>query len=388
MTLSATRLIHISFGRRIASGLLSCVAAIFRLVRIIGNLSNPVTDAAVTVIEPYNMGDVISLAPMIRLLFMSGKRVTVIARQQWRSLLPKAYVCEWIDSELPWSAYDGCEKYRLWKLFSAGFLEHVRRLKRSCKGSIGIDVRGDIRSIIILYLAGCREVLSLDCYSGSDLRISPIAARLVSSDHFLRKWEQDVKFCSMLGVAVDGKMLLPPDMRHLLSGEVHRQSSTVGLVIVAPWPGRSWLDAKWQALAVGLRSKGFNPVVFCGPGQKEAAMRIIGTHSDVVESSSIEEFALNLSAVKFVVSLDSGPMHLADSLGIPVIGLFGPGKLPLWVPSGKLSVVIHHQDKAESVPCHQVDTSIEIGLKAMDLINVEEVLDAVVEINAKMACIK
>jgi len=92
--------------------------------------------------------------------------------------------------------------------------------------------------------------------------------------------------------------------------------------------------------------------------------------------------------VKFVVSLDSGPMHLADSLGIPVIGLFGPGKLPLWVPSGKLSVVIHHQDKAESVPCHQVDTSIEIGLKAMDLINVEEVLDAVVEINAKMACIK
>ncbi|OGV63975.1 MAG: hypothetical protein A2283_11925 [Lentisphaerae bacterium RIFOXYA12_FULL_48_11] len=388
MNPSANRLIHISFGRRIASGLLSCIGAIFRLVRIIGNLSNPVTDAAMTVIEPYNMGDVVSLEPMIRLLSMSGKRVTVIARQQWRSLLPKAHICKWIDSELPWSAYDGCKKYRVWKLFSADFLKHIRHLRCSCKGSIGIDVRGDIRSIIILYLAGCREVLSLDCYSGSDLRISPIAARLVSSDHFLRKWEQGVKFCSILGVAVDGKMLLPPDMRHLLSSEVHKQSSTVGLVIVAPWTGRTWPDSKWQALVTGLKAKGFTPVVFCGPGQKETAARIIGACSDIVESNNIEEFARNLSGVKLVVSLDSGPMHLADALGIPVIGLFGPGKLPLWAPSGKFSVVIHHQDKAESVPCHQVDECVEIGLKAMDLINVEEVLDEVVEINAKMVCIK
>jgi hypothetical protein len=41
------------------------------------------------------------------------------------------------------------------------FRELLGQLRKAGRGCVGVDTRGDIRSIILLYLAGCRRVVTL-----------------------------------------------------------------------------------------------------------------------------------------------------------------------------------------------------------------------------------
>jgi ADP-heptose:LPS heptosyltransferase len=130
-------------------------------------------------------------------------------------------------------------------------------------------------------------------------------------------------------------------------------------------------------LAAKLSQRGKKLVVFHGPGQASLAQEMLGKGVPIVEASSALDWAVQLSSVGLVVSLDSGPLHLADALSVPVVGLYGAGKLPLWAPSGPQSRIVHHQDRPGFYPCHQVNANIELGRRYMDWIQVDEVLAAI-----------
>jgi ADP-heptose:LPS heptosyltransferase len=76
-------------------------------------------------------------------------------------------------------------------------------------------------------------------------------------------------------------------------------------------------------------------------------------------------------------------MHLAEAIDIPVIALYGQGKLPLWAPSGPHSVVIAHQNDPDFFVCHPIDENTHLGQKFMDKITVEEVLAAAEKITCR-----
>ncbi|HTG43015.1 MAG TPA: glycosyltransferase family 9 protein, partial [Verrucomicrobiae bacterium] len=101
----------------------------------------------------------------------------------------------------------------------------------------------------------------------------------------------------------------------------------------------------------------------------------------LIECASIQSWAREFNQCAFVITVDSGPMHLADALDVPVIALFGQGKLPLWAPSGRKSVAIAHRDAAFFV-CHPIVANTDLGRKYMNLIRVEEVLTAADRITA------
>ena len=71
---------------------------------------------------------------------------------------------------------------------------------------------------------------------------------------------------------------------------------------------------------------------------------------------------------------DSGPAHMAASVGTPVLGVFGARVLPgVWVPHGKhVRVVLHWVDCGGCV----LDTCITQGKKCILSIGVDEVLSA------------
>ncbi|MBN1823572.1 MAG: glycosyltransferase family 9 protein [Endomicrobiales bacterium] len=91
---------------------------------------------------------------------------------------------------------------------------------------------------------------------------------------------------------------------------------------------KNWLDGKWAELFGKLSDKGFCTVVTGAPSQKReidalvgmtpAGSRVFGFVSEVAP------FAALLSLAKAFVGVDSGAMHLAASLNVPVVALFGP----------------------------------------------------------------
>ena len=98
---------------------------------------------------------------------------------------------------------------------------------------------------------------------------------------------------------------------------------------------------------------------------------------EITECTTIESWIRFLSEIDLLVALDSGPMHLADALGVPLIALFGPGQLPMWAPSGKFARVLHHQEPPHFRPIHQIEGNERLGEALMEKITVEEVFDCI-----------
>jgi ADP-heptose:LPS heptosyltransferase len=317
----------------------------------------------------------ISYQPLIHSLLENGYDVRVCARKEWRTLYPE--VEHWIPSRVPWSTYEETQKYRLSQYRSPEFREFVRQLREAGTGAIGIDTRGDIRSVLFLYWAGCREVLTLSNYLGSDLRNFSGAARNVPFSPNSRRWELNLSFLRVFGL---NSRQQPPQFPHLRRPPKAFSDRQLGVVPIAPWNGRLWERSKWAELLASLTESGWSVTALCGPGQRSAASTEVGGRVRVVECASIEAWAVELQEFSALVTVDTGPMHLADALGVPMVALFGPGLLPLWAPSSRLSRVVSHQGDADFRVCHQVEANLSLGREFMQRIQPAEVLAALRQI--------
>src|SRR6266404_2315116 len=101
-------LIHFGLKKRVAGHLLGLGV----LALLGGNLSRPKsTTKRVLILEPFGLGDAISLEPLVRLLKLRGYEVGLCGRKEWKSLYPEDRQLKWIDSQFPWSAHNGQRKY-------------------------------------------------------------------------------------------------------------------------------------------------------------------------------------------------------------------------------------------------------------------------------------
>jgi len=98
-------------------------------------------------------------------------------------------------------------------------------------------------------------------------------------------------------------------------------------------PGGGWRSKCWPPERYGELHKilsvryGIPGVISIGPGEEPlatAAVAAAGKSAPVVVSLPIGPLLALLRRAKFVVSADTGPLHLASALGAPVVGLYGP----------------------------------------------------------------
>lgn len=103
----------------------------------------------------------------------------------------------------------------------------------------------------------------------------------------------------------------------------------------------------------------------------ELAKRVI----DLVGRADLGQTAAVFERCTVAISTDSGPMHIADAVGVPLVALFcGKTPLPIWVPTGARSVVLYHH--VACAPC-LLATCPHANL-CMDSITPQEVLEAVI----------
>src|SRR6266850_2364112 len=344
-------LIHFGIKKRFVGHLLGLAVIALRL----GNLFQRSTETKkVLILEPFGLGDIISFEPLVRALKGDGYQIAICGKREWKRLYPEDQQLTWIDSELPWVTYDENKKYFFKEYRSSNFRRCLKALRSWASGAVGLDTRGDIRSVALLWLAGCSRVISLENYLGSNLKVTPGTAQLIPFDHTLHRWQLNLKFFAALAPDSTLEHIRSPSFEHLTVRQ-KRSNQRVGLIPVAPWAGKLWTADKWQELINDLQGKKIEVVGLCGPGQTKQAEQQLQTSVPLKECYSIESWAAALNECAVVVTLDSGPMHLADALGIPTVALFGQGKLPLWVPSNSRSRTIAHQADPDFVLCQPVD---------------------------------
>lgn len=327
-----------------------------------------------TLLEPYGMGDAITLEPLISALISSGMEVVLATKRPWLELYESYGQIVPISVSLPWTSYASSRKYR-WSAQSIRNLWNERnKLSHESHGTIGIDPRGDLRSIAWLYACGCKEVISFDSYVGSAVKFwLPVAKKIPSRLH-LKRWELNLDLLKGLGLG-------PLEVRR----PVFRTSSTVcsgqiAFITTVPYEGREWPKDRWVALGKMLEEKGWVVHVLVGNGQIAQAAKITGGHFAIHEQSSMENWISVLPKYEIIVTLDTGPMHLADALNRPLVALFGPSQIPMWLPSNPKARVITHQSKIPEMPVLQIEHAIPSAKASMELIELDEVYYAVIDL--------
>jgi len=92
-------------------------------------------------------------------------------------------------------------------------------------------------------------------------------------------------------------------------------------------PSKRWPAAGWRSLVEALPAERF--ILFGTRGDAAVADEVAAGFdrsrvSNLAGKTSLDGFAAALRGCRLLVSNDTGGMHLANALGVPVIGLFGP----------------------------------------------------------------
>jgi hypothetical protein len=102
------------------------------------------------------------------------------------------------------------------------------------------------------------------------------------------------------------------------------------------------------------------------PLAAEIAKGFEGKIEDLTGKTSMEELMARLRTLTALLTNDTGTMHLADWLGIPLVAVFGSTEPSLTGPRSKTSVVLRHQ--VECSPCFLRECPLdELAVQAVAL---------------------
>jgi len=121
-------------------------------------------------------------------------------------------------------------------------------------------------------------------------------------------------------------------------------------------PLKQWLPQNFVYLANVLHQKGFE-VVFGGGPEDVAVNELISSKLlfstvNLAGKCTLMQFAAITAHAKLFVGNDSGPMHLAAAVNIPVLGLFGPSVTETFRPYHSKGRYLHY--KLDCNPCDQI----------------------------------
>jgi ADP-heptose:LPS heptosyltransferase len=126
----------------------------------------------------------------------------------------------------------------------------------------------------------------------------------------------------------------------------------VGIAPGATYRSKSWPVERFIALSKMLMNRrGLTPLLLWGPGEDGLARGIAEAvpGSILAPSTGIARLGALLAELPVLVTLDTGPKHIAVLVGTPTVTLFGPTDPEYWDPLTDTHVAIHHP--MECFPC-------------------------------------
>ena len=118
----------------------------------------------------------------------------------------------------------------------------------------------------------------------------------------------------------------------------------------AGWGAKCWPAASFGTVAQSLAERGLAVVVNHGPGEEQLAEAVREASGGIAFplSCSVGELIALTRRARLFIGGDTGPMHLAAALRVPVVALFGPTRPERNGPFRTRSVVLRSPDSVDN----------------------------------------
>ncbi len=274
---------------------------------------------------------------------------------------------------------------------AAGAALAVGRKVRACRFDVVYDFQGNAKSALFTCLAGAPLRIGFDGGGSRELAHVAYNSRVRLDGRRINVVEKGLRLLGATGLdtRVQGPYFEVAASDRGTAAGLLRAVFSNGRRIVVLHPGTSafgsykrWPAEKYRALAARIVAETDCVVlVTWGRGEEGVARRIAGDLSDraaaLPRGLAFGELAAVLQRAAAFVGSDSAPLHLAASLCVPAVALFGPKDPAVFGPwQSKCAVV------SRNFPCSPCRKRVCNQPKCMTAIGVDEVFDALMKIAA------
>jgi ADP-heptose:LPS heptosyltransferase len=233
---------------------------------------------------------------------------------------------------------------------------------RASRPDLALDFEHYVRaSQALLFLAGARQVIAFDTEGLSRAALADVRVPYDDTRHAGESYLDLARAAGARervyrpgGLAVD-----PPAAARVAGWCRLRGVPPHPLVILHPGSGDNFHGRRWPTRRFGLVARrladeaGAVVAVTGGRGETALAREVVeASGRDVWDLSGkldLRELVALLARAQVLVSNDSGPVHLASALGVPVLALYGPNSPALYGPLSEGSVAFY--DAPPCSPC-------------------------------------
>lgn len=335
--------------------------------------------ASVLVAEYWNLGDLAIILPFLSNLRESfpRTRIVLLANPRVGSLLEGRRIAdEVIPVRVPWARH--FTRWRKYNPFSPDWFSLIRTILTLRKRGFdwAFSGRMDTRDNLILWLSGARRRIGYAVGGGGSF-LTDIVLPDMSRPHRADVWLHLLNAVGVLPDSRKGALQLSntdiADARSLLIARaIPPNAFLLGVHPGARVALRRWGNKRFAEVAARMLAKKEVHILWFGePDDRSAVPALDRCHSVRL---NLRHFLAVLSACQLLLCNDSGPMHLANLLNVPVVAVFGPQRPEWFGPRGaKDRVVIRPEFSCR--PCS--DYCIFDQPYCLRVISTEEVYRAV-----------
>lgn len=298
------------------------------------------------------MGDVIHTLPAAQALREAYPQAMIgwLIEERWAELLcaPGASRRGPRSAQRPLVDWVHTVNLKGWRksLFEIQTIEQMARAwndVRAARYQVAVDLQGAIRSAVLARWSGAPVV-----FGAAESRESPASLWytrqvIAGGRHVIEQNLSVVQAVTQTKISVP-RVSFPVDpgaeavTREMLGGIRDYAIVNPG----AGWGAKRWPAARYGEVARQLDREGIHCFVNCGPGEDQLGEEVSVASGGTAKSLKVtitELIALTRGA-KLFVGGDTGPLHLAAALQVPVVAIFGPTDPARNGPYGTRSVVL------------------------------------------------
>ncbi len=218
---------------------------------------------------------------------------------------------------------------------AGGLFNLVKQLRSDKPGwDYAIDFHGLTKSGIVALLSGARERIGFAHRGSRELNPLFINNRVATGARSVIR--MNIELLTALGISAEGPATatFPDTAEHAAYIQNWRRENGLAserFLIIDPfagWKTKLWPDDHWiETARQAVRELNLRPMIFSGPTEHEHAAALTRQIDGAIlapETTLLQYVALLRQCARAMIAADTGPMHIAAAVGVPIVGLYGP----------------------------------------------------------------
>ena len=244
---------------------------------------------------------------------------------------------------------------------------------RAQQYQVAVDFQGAFRSALLARWSGARVIHGFAQPRENIASLFYARQTIAHGSHIV---EQNLSLAeAIVGHALEmPKIDFPLDAAasHRYESRLHDSADFVLLNPGAGWGAKQWPAERYGQVATKLADQGLTSLINFGPGEETLAQAVESSSEGTAKRicCSIAELIVLTRRARLFIGGDTGPMHLAAALGIPVVAVFGPTNPARNGPFNTRSIVLRNP---QSPTTHSRTSEPDPGILQ---ISSDEVVDA------------